>query len=311
MNRLVLALTIASLFDAFCGSPPRRHDTATLRFLFPSLTLISSRMPTIVTHINAESHEWQLTIVGAPGSGFVVSGVQRGEGEFGVAQSDLVYTAYRRGTADDPRPYQNLRGVGVSRLYPLFVLVDTDSNIHDIKELRGKRVAIAPLGTGGEPIARTLLSGYGLKYSDIEVHHHHNYDMGHAFLAGTVDAILIAGPADPEETLAPVNAERLRLLPVDASVVSHLRVEYPFIKPTKISWEGRGGTQVVDSIGTDSLVIARSDVPEELVYEVTRALLSAGDGHSPLLIDAEQAAATPIPLHPGAARYYRELQLRR
>jgi TRAP-type uncharacterized transport system substrate-binding protein len=57
-------------------------------------------------------------------------------------------------------------------------------------------------------------------------------------------------------------------------------------------------------------------MPEAVAYDVTRAIFEALPGltesmRSPGLLDLEQAAATPIPLHDGAARYFRERELLR
>ena len=71
-----------------------------------------------------------------------------------------------------------------------------------------------------------------------------------------------------------------------------------------------GNHPEVETIGVDSLMVCRDDLSEELVYWITRSLVEslAGLPRSTAL-DPEQVHATPIPLHAGAARYYREQEL--
>lgn len=304
------AIGLILIAAASCGDNQRRQEPVSVRMLFPG-PAPSDEMAALIAEINAGSQAWRLVPVATDGSGHVVAGVQRGDGALGLAQSDLVYTAFRRGTNEDSHPFQNLRGIAVGKLNRLFALVRNEASIRSVADLRGKRVAVSPLGTGGEPLARMLLGGYGLTYADLDVRHHQNHEMEHYFQAERLDAMLIVGSYATEDAIAPTIGRQLRPLPIDAQLVSRLRGDYPFIRPVQIEWHNDAGVQRVESIGTDALLIARRDLPERLVYEVTRAMMENDLVETAISPDAEMAPATPIPLHPGAARYYRELQLRR
>ena len=70
------------------------------------------------------------------------------------------------------------------------------------------------------------------------------------------------------------------------------------------------------TIGVDTVLVCRVDLAESLAYDVTRAMFEALPRNAApvpwtTLLDLERAAATPIPLHQGAARYYRERELLR
>ena len=70
----------------------------------------------------------------------------------------------------------------------------------------------------------------------------------------------------------------------------------------------------IETVGTDMLLACRDDLPEELVYWITRTLFDSlpalADSFPQLRqIDLEHVQASPIPLHPGAARFYREREL--
>ena len=108
-----------------------------------------------------------------------------------------------------------------------------------------------------------------------------------------------------------------RVVPVSGDQVDRLIEQNPFIRATTIpagTYAGQG--EDVDTIGIDMLFVTRNDLDEDVVYEIASQLF---DVLPPLVekfpelaqMDASWAAATPIPLHPGAARFFREWELRR
>ena len=114
------------------------------------------------------------------------------------------------------------------------------------------------------------------------------------------------------ESLKRVIDAGARLVPIEGPSADRLRRDYPFLTATVVSGELYGSS--VHTIGVDGLLICRSDLDETMVYELTKQLFlslrSLGRG-ALRFMDVDQAPATPIPLHPGAARYYRERELSR
>jgi TRAP transporter TAXI family solute receptor len=94
-----------------------------------------------------------------------------------------------------------------------------------------------------------------------------------------------------------------------------LRTRFPFFKPAVIPKRTYRGQEIdYQTVGIDGLLLCRDTVPESLVYQMTRSLFEAlpdlmRDQPAARLINVGRAPATPVPLHPGAARYYRERDL--
>ena len=68
------------------------------------------------------------------------------------------------------------------------------------------------------------------------------------------------------------------------------------------------------TVGTDVLLVARRDLPDDLVYLLTKRLFQSVDSlrrahPTARSIDPDRGPEAPIPLHPGAVRYYREREL--
>ena len=143
------------------------------------------------------------------------------------------------------------------------------------------------------------------------------YDEAAARLAqGTLDALLVNGsyPLDAVMQAAKAGA---RLLSIDGPPIDRLRRAYPFFNRAVIpAGTYPGQTTAIRTIGVDSLLVCRADLSEVLVHDLTQRLFeilpllsSSNLAQGP--IDVDRAPATPIPLHDGAARYYRERELSR
>jgi TRAP transporter TAXI family solute receptor len=310
LGRFALLLGF-SLSAANCTPASPAAAPVALRLVMPTPARSSQALLDFAKALETGDHSVRVAIKPSEGSVLVVSQLQQGKGDIGIAQSDVVYLAYRRGLKDHT-PYTNLRGVAVGGLNRLVIYVRRHSAINRLEDLRGKRVAISPPGTAGELLTRILLSAAGLTYDDFELQVHQIRDMPQRFVPDQLDAMIMVGSFDPNEITDPLPPDLLRVISIDAALVKTVRSEYPFVRPATINWDDEHNRRhTFESVGADSLLITRKDVPEEVIYALTAATLRAVPRHNPFSIDPDLAPATPIPLHPGAARYYRELQLLR
>jgi TRAP transporter TAXI family solute receptor len=239
----------------------------------------------------------------------VVSDVVAGWGDLGMAQSDVVYLAYRRGIESNRYPHKNLRAIAVLWVNNIYVVVRRDSPIHSIKDLKGRRVGIIMPGTAGEFSTRTVLTAYGMSYSDVDTH------IVPKLGRGELDAVFTANPVMPAVAVEVNQTVPLRLLQIEPGVIKRLRGSYPFLRPVTVpADELPGQAGAVETLGAEWLLVCRSGLSEDVVYQLTKEFLAqlpdlATSHGEAALIDPEQAPASPIPLHPGAARYYREREV--
>jgi TRAP transporter TAXI family solute receptor len=137
-----------------------------------------------------------------------------------------------------------------------------------------------------------------------------------ALLDGDLDAMFVT-VTDPADIIAQATAAGARMLPIEGPPVKDLRREYPFLQLT-LTPGGlyMGHPEPIRTIGVEKVLLCRSGLSERMVYDLTarlfqvlqRVATSLGPGRFTAL---EYAPATPVPLHAGAARYYRERELSR
>ena len=271
----------------------------------------------LIRRFNSSLPQTHISLQPTSGGVVAVSAVDGGKGDLGLAQSDVVYLAYRRGIEQNQYPHKNLRAIAVLWVNTFYVLVRADSPYRSITDLKGRRVGIIRPGTSGEFSTRIVLGAHGMSYADVQPTFETTYDLMPKLGSGEIDAVFSANPVMLAAARELSKTVALRLLPIGRPVTNQLRGSYPFLRPVTISANQLAGqTQPIETLGAEWLLVCRSDLSEDLVYQLTRTFLEqlpamAHHLQEAALIDPEQAPAAPIPLHPGAARYYREREILR
>lgn len=302
---------LAGLLVASCGqavSPPTRRTlrltTGTPGAWFHPLgrALADAYM--------AAFPDLDIQVLESQGSVANVDALQRGAADVGLAYADVAYMAYVGRLGDRPQAFTELRGLAVLAIAPVHLVVGAHSAITSASDLRGKRVAVGPAGSGSALTAQIVLRALGIEASAVQVESLQFNDAAARLTAGTIDAFFVTG-INPIDAVRTATAAGARLLPLSGPPIDTLRREYPFFRRALVP----GGTypghpESVHTIGVNNLLVCRRGLDEPTAHGLTRAYFAALPQLSmPTHMDLEQAPATPIPLHEGAARYYREREL--
>jgi TRAP transporter TAXI family solute receptor len=311
---LLASALLASPWIAACssGAPPPPPQALTLwSGIAPGFTT------QLIERLNGALPQFSISLQTSAGGVEVVSEVDAGRGQLGLAQSDVVYRAYRRGIESNLYPHKNLRAIAVLWVNTLYVLVRHDSPFQSIDDLRERRVGIILPGTSGEFSTRILLDAHDMSYDDVQTVFRPTNTLLPMLGSGEIEAVFSANPVMLTAARALAQTVPLRLLPIGRPVINQLRGSYPFLRPVTIAAnELPGQSAPIETLGSDWLLVCHGDLPEEVVYQLTREFFEQLPGLArthgeAALIDPDQAPATPIPLHAGAARYYREREVLR
>jgi len=238
--------------------------------------------------------------------------------ESALTQADIAFWSQQgTGPYKGQAPFTELTTIANLYTETVHLVVRADSDIKSVADLRGKSVSIGEEGSGTLVEAREILGAYGLKEADVKPLYMKPGPAADRLAEGEIDAFFIVG-GSPVAAVSDAAARiPIRLVSFDDQPAEHLREKLPFFTETVIDegvYDGVGATR---TLGVGAQWVVRSDVPEELVYGITRALWHAStrrlldNGHakgaSIQLSNAVNGLA--VPLHPGAARYYREIGL--
>lgn len=255
----------------------------------------------------------------APGGGVGnIMDVSNGEAEIGWSYGHTAYNGYiGRGKFD--RPYKNV--AFFATLYPGIVqtAVPKNSSIKSFADFKGKNVSPGKSKWTGTAFAETVLKAYDLNFDKIRqgggTVHHVDYNDSVALMKdGHIDAF-IAVTSMPQASFIDLNFKPgIKFIGIDQDKMKVIIADNPGTYATVIpkgTYEGM--TADVPTLATATVMVVRADLPADLVYNMCKVFWKEHATFAAVkktwndvkLADALKAAA--IPVHPGAARCYKEL----
>lgn len=235
--------------------------------------------------------------------------LQRDEVDLVLTFADVAYLGYVGRLPGVPQRLDHLRGVATLTTLPFQVVVRGNLPGDSIRSLKGRHVGIGPPGSACPLTADLVLHAFGLSLHDLDVHALPFDSASRALIDGTLDASFYCGvyPYGPVMTAVAGGA---RLLQITGAPIEQLHADYPYMKMMSIPPGIYRNADRIRTIGVDGLVATRSPLSESDVYKMTKAFYAALPRVN-LRVDPSRAPATSVPLHAGAARYYREQELSR
>lgn len=268
---------------------------------------------------NRKKHGIRCSVESTGGSIYNINTIRGGELEFGVAQSDWQYHAYN-GTSKfkDKGPFKKLRAVFSVHPEPVTVLVRRDSGIKNLTEVKGKRFNIGNPGSGTRGTWEVFEAAMGWKRSDLKLASGmKSAEMAGALCDNKIDGYfwLVGHPsASTQETVASCNA---LIVPATGPEIDKLVKDNSFYRYATIpGGMYPGNPNDVKTYGVGATFVTSADVPEDVVYELAKAVLGNMDAFRKLHpafqnLDPKTMIKDSLsaPLHKGAIKAYKELGL--
>jgi TRAP transporter TAXI family solute receptor len=243
-------------------------------------------------------------------SGGKVAGKRCGRGKAGLAVAAV--------HIDHDGPISSLRAI--AGLYPedVHVVVRADSPIATLRQLRGRKVALGEPQSGTLADARLILETAGLGECDVDACYLRLSEAAEELGQLRIDAFFLTA-GYPVPAIADIAMTvPIRLLPIPRDIAERLLRRSPFFGPDVIpAGSYLGLDHDTATLRATALWVTHAAVDADLVYAITKSLWSEATQR---LLEAAHPAGSrirlataldgvTIPLHPGAARYYREAGL--
>ncbi|HEX2528752.1 MAG TPA: TAXI family TRAP transporter solute-binding subunit [Geminicoccus sp.] len=243
-----------------------------------------------------------------------VDAIESGEVESGFAQADIAYYAANAAGPFANRPaFQKLRGICSLFDEALHLVVAPTSGIARLEDLRGKRVAIGSKGSGTAVSVRELLKAFDLTEKDVLLVEIDAVEALGRMRVGTLEAMFLVAGAPVEVVTEAVTSLDAQLVRIDGGPLDRLLDNHPFFRRTTIPAGTYAGTYASPTVALRALWLVSADVPGDLVRGITAAFWHPQsqaflrDVH-PRLADLSLEHALDsmnVPVHPGAAEFYR------
>ncbi len=262
-----------------------------------------------------KDHGYRCTVESTGGSVANINTVLGGDLDFGVAQSDAQFNASKGVKAFDGKPQPKLRAVLSLHPEPLTLVARKEANIRSLADLKGKRVNIGNPGSGTRASVDELLAATGMKAAEFSATAELKADEhGAALCDNKIDAFFYVVGHPSANIQDPMTTCGAQLVNITGAAVDKLVGANPFYSDAKIPARTYPSqTNVLDTYGVTATVITSSDKSDEEVYLFTKAVFDNLEdfkklhpAFAGLAPEKMTKAGLSAPLHPGAAKYYRE-----
>ena len=275
---------------------------------------------TLISIKLAGSHQITATAINSAGSGENVQMLKNKEADMAILQALFGQEAYNGTGAYEGKPMKEFRAItmlweNVEHFALLNKYVKTGT-IMDLKGL-GQKFSIGKRGSGTEGSGRAILSALGIDpEKEMTLEYLAYSPSASAMMDGRiVGANLPAGPpvAAVTQLYAQVGAKNVRVLDFTDEQIALLQKSYPvWTKYVIKAGVYPGQTVDIRTVAQPNFLACRPDLPEETVYLITKTIFE----NLPFLLNIHKATTAmnleratvglPVPLHPGAAKYYKE-----
>ncbi|MGB7271505.1 MAG: TAXI family TRAP transporter solute-binding subunit [Albidovulum sp.] len=239
--------------------------------------------------------------------------IATGDADVALGLADTVQQAYTGTGRFEGQQLPMLRSMGVAYANMVQIVALESSGITSLQDMVGKRISIGAPGSGTEVNAEQILTANGITYDDIEEQRLNFNETADALANGDIDAGFWSVGAPTSSILNLATTNKIVVIALTEDQLAAADAANPVFATTTLA----GGTYAgvdddVTVIGVPNVLVVSSDMPDDLVYAITSAMyeniaeLQAVHPAANETTVELALTASPIPLHPGAIRYFEE-----
>ncbi len=268
---------------------------------------------------NRAEHGIRCGVESTGGSIFNINAIRGGELEFGVAQSDWQFHAYNGSSRfEEQGAFEDLRAVFSVHPEPFTVVARADAGIESFEDLQGKRVNVGNPGSGQRGTMEVVMDAMGWSMDDFALASElQAAEQSQALCDNNIDAMVYTVGHPSGSIQEATTACDAVLVEVWNDEIEQLVGDRPYYRQATIpGGMYRGNDEDTTTFGVGATFVTSADVPDDVVYEVVKAVFENFDqfkGLHPAFANLEKeemvSDGLSAPLHAGAERYYQEAGL--
>lgn len=319
----ILALTLAFAFNAEKSSAGDNLILATATTggtYYP----VGVAIGTLSSIKLAKSHKITVTAINSAGSGENIQMLKNNEAQMAILQALYGLNAYRGEGPYAGSPMKDFRSVTMLwenvEHFALLKKYAATGTISDLQKIQGKKFSIGKRGSGTEGSGRTILATQGIDpKKDMTLEFLSYNPTAQAMMDGRiVGGNIPAGPpvASITQLFAQLGDKKVKILDFTDQQLATIQAKFPIWNRFLIkAGTYPGQKNDIKTISQPNFLAVHPNVSEETVYLITKTIYE----NLPFLATIHKATKVmkiekainglPVPLHPGAARYYREAGL--
>ena len=313
------ALSMALISGLNAGAKEKKYIIATASTggtYYP----VGVGIATIASLKLAKKHKMTFSAITSAGSGENVDMIDKGEVDFAILQGLFGSMAWQGKAKYEGKPRKNLRSVSMLwqnvEQFVVYKKYATTGDIMDMKNLYGKKFSIGKRNSGTRVSGETILGALGIDYSKMNLQFLGYGPSSTALQDGKIDGMNIpSGPPTSAivNAYATIGADNITHLEFSDKALKTIQAKYPVWTRYIIKKDTYPGQKKdIRTIAQPNLLVVTKDTPEETVYLLTKtmyenlAFLNTVHKATKAMSLQKAIDGLPMPLHPGAAKYYKE-----
>ena len=321
LSKILMAsvLTSAMLTSANAASKEKKYVIATASTggtYYP----VGVGIATIASIKLAKKHKMTFSAITSAGSGENVDMLNKGEVNFAILQGLFGSMAWQGKDKYEGKAKKNLRSITMLwqnvEQFTVRSSIAKTGNIMDLKNLYGERFSIGGRSSGSRVSAETILKSLDIDFKKMNIQYLGYTPSSTALQDGKVKGMNTpSGPPTSAVTnvFASMGNDKIKVLNFTNSDLAKITKNYPVWTPFTIkAGTYPGQVKDINTIAQPNLLVVTKDTPNETVYLLTKTIYE----NLPFLNSVHKAtkamalnkaiAGLPMPLHPGAAKFYKE-----
>lgn len=268
----------------------------------------------------AKDHKTTFSAITSAGSNENVDMLGKGEVNFAILQGLFGSMAWQGKSKYEGNAQKNLRSISMLwqnvEQFTVKNKYAKTGNIKDLKNLYGERFSIGGRSSGSRVSSEVILDSLGVDYNKMSIQYLGYSPSSTALQDGKIEGMTTpSGPPTSAVTnaFASIGNDKIKVLDFNQKDLDAINANYPVWTPFNIkAGTYPGQTKDINTIAQPNLLVVTKDTPEETVYLLTKTIYE----NLPFLNSVHKAttamslekaiAGLPMPLHKGAAKYYRE-----
>jgi TRAP transporter TAXI family solute receptor len=239
--------------------------------------------------------------------------VGKAEAELAIVQNDVMDYASKGIELFNGEKVETFRTIAT--LYPEIVqiVVNPDSGIDSVADMKGKRISVGDAGSGVEANAKQVLEAFGLSFDDVKAVRLSFKESGSAFKDKQIDGFFVTAGIPNSAIQEIATLGKVKLLSIDSATMKKLMDTYKFYTPFTVSKDTYNGmpTDAV-TLAVKATLIVNSKLSDATVYNLTKSLfeqqpaLAQAHAKGKVLSINDAVQGVSVPFHAGAEKYYKE-----
>jgi TRAP transporter TAXI family solute receptor len=321
MKKFLLGVLVVGLLcvsaSSFAAEPVKRGDYFITVLTGPSSGIYFPIGGAFSTFVGSLGYKTSATATGATAEN--INALLTEQGEMAIAMADSVIQAVESfGAYEGKPPAKELRAM--MGLWPNFcqIVTTADSGIKKFEDMKGKRVGVGAPNSGVELNARMMFEAHGMTYADCKVDYLNYGEAIEQMKNGMCDVAFVTSGLGNATIMELGTSKKIVFVPVEGEALQNLLKKYPFYIEEKIPAATYGTDSDTTTAAVMNIMLIDVKLPDEVVYDLLENI------YSPAGLDVIQAShatakanimletglrgivGTSVPLHDGAAKFYKD-----